>query len=130
MPNPIRVVSLPNGSADIDGQQVNFTLASSGGKSFNFVAKIGILQQVIRALARMYAELESHLRATDGVAVAYAMAVAKTRIHKERWSDAVLMELTDQDGIPYLFQMTSQTASGIADQLKTESAKPTQTGTA
>jgi hypothetical protein len=44
------------------------------------------------------------------------------------WSDNVVVQWTTTQGIPYLFEIPSQTAVAIADRLKTEAAKPTRAG--
>jgi hypothetical protein len=78
----------------------------------------------------MVSELKRISAVSNAMEATPAELVTATHIHRERWANVVLMQLTTPTGIPYSFALSPQAASDIADQLKTESAKPHQTGTA
>jgi hypothetical protein len=59
-----------------------------------------------------------------------AEKVESSHIQRDRWENVVIMQLTTPQGVPYTFSIPPEFAAEIADQLKTESAKPHQTGRA
>jgi hypothetical protein len=123
------VTGLPGGAIDLEKGEILFELAISNGQSLSCIARMGPISQVIGGLARMRLTLEAHLRSQNAIEISPAEQVAQSLIHKERWSDNVMMVLTTPEGVPYTFALPCQIAAEIADQLKTESAIPTQTGT-
>lgn len=130
MPKRLRVTGLPEGSVDVDKQELNFTISVSEGKPTLFVAKFGVAAQVIGALGRMLTELRAQLDKKGGIASVAAEQVAAAHIQKDRWTDVVLVQLITPRGVPYSFAVRCQDAADIADRLKIESAKGTQSGIA
>lgn len=130
MPKRLRLIGLPEGSVNVDAQELNFTLSVSEAKPIALVAKFGIAVQVISALGRMLSELRAQLDKQGGMAPVAAEKIVASHIQKERWSNVVLLQLITPQGVPYSFAVRCQDAADIADRLKTESAKPTQSGSA
>ena len=130
MRQPLRVAGLTDGSVDLDKKELSFTLSIRGRDPYRFVADFGAATQVIGALGRMWAEFRSRLDQQGGVAPISAEQVSASHVQKERWTDVVLLQLITPAGIPYSFAIPTRDAADIADRLKTESAIPTQTGSA
>lgn len=126
-----RLLGLVGGKINPATSEMLFDLSvATGGKPLSFIATYGVASQVISGLARMLKGLSDELARTQGVQGISAEQVQIVHVHKERWEDIVILRLTTPTGIPYAFQLSPQQAAETADQLKTESTKPTQTGRA
>jgi hypothetical protein len=131
MPKIHRIAAIPGGGVDPTNLEIKFDLATLDGSPISCVMKYGAATQVIGALGRMFSELQRHVETQKGQMDAVAAeTVAAAHIQKDRWMDLVIFQLTTPQGIPYNFVMPSRVASDISDRLKTESAKPHQTGSA
>ena len=76
-------------------------------------------------------ELRSQLDARGGgMAPVAAERASVSHVQKDRWSDVVLLQLITPRGVPYSFAIPCQAVANIAARLRTESDKPTATGTA
>lgn len=117
----LRLTGLPEGAVDTKAAEVRFTLTASTGQPVAFVARYGVLSQVIAGLARMAAELRRALQDADALEAAPAEEVTEGYIRKDRWRNAVVMELETAPGTRYRFALPSEVARDIADRLKTES---------
>ena len=125
-----RLTGLPKGAVDTQEREIQFELSVAHERPLSFVARYGPAAQVISGLGRMLAELRRVLDEAKGMESTAAEAVATVQVQRDRWHDVVLVHLTTPEGVPYTFALPPQVAIGIADQLKTESAKPHQTGNA
>jgi len=68
--------------------------------------------------------------ATGEVALVAPLTLEGVHVQKDQWSDAVLLSLTTNQGIPYIFQIPSQNAVEIGNQLKNEGSRDTEMGNA
>ena len=109
---------------------VHFTLAVSEGPPISLVARYGVASQVIAGLGRMLLQMREALEKEKSTETVAAETVVDVHVQKERWSDMVLVQMMTPHGIPYTFAIPTQAAGEIADRLKIESAKPTETGRA
>lgn len=127
---PRQVKGVTKGSVHTGKLELNFTLSLADGRDLDYTAEYGPASQVISALGRLFVELQKAAAAAEGTLMRATAAekVAMTHIQKDRWSDVVLLQLTTPQGVPYTFELPPRLASEIADQLKTESAKPHQAG--
>ena len=130
MPRVQRLVAMDRGAVDPEKHEIHFTLKVSDAPPITLIARYGPAAQLVAHLAKMVSALNQILAGSNVMEATPAELVAATHIQRERWANVVLMQLTTPTGIPYTFALSPQTASDIADQLKTESAKPHQTGTA
>jgi len=119
-----RLVGLESGAVDTVAHEIHFVLTVSGRPPMAFVAKYGPAAQVIGALGRMFVELRRILTEANTAKAIAAEKVASSHVQKDRWENVVLMQLTTPEGVPYTFSLPPHVAAGIAEQLKTESAKP------
>jgi hypothetical protein len=115
---------------DTKTNEIQFDLALEDGKSLNLIGSYGSVAQITGALGGMLLQLRQILHSKKGMASVAGEQVHSSHIQKDRWTDTVIVQLTTPSGIPYTFGIPTRVASEIADQLKTESAKPTQTGRA
>lgn len=125
-----RIVGLSGGGVDTVSHEIQFELTITGQAPMTFVAEYGPAAQVIGALARMNLELRRVLLEAQGIKSVPAEKIASSHVQKDQWENMVIMQLTTPQGVPYTFAIPPQDAAGIAEQLKTESAKPHQTGRA
>jgi hypothetical protein len=125
-----RLTGLPNGQLDTETKEITFELAVTDRPPISFTMTYGPAAQIIGALGRMFLELQKVLWAEKGMQTAGGESVAVSHIQKDRWQNVVVLQLTTPAGVPYTFVLTPQDAADIGDQLKTESAKPHQVGTA
>jgi len=125
-----RVVGIGSGSVDTKAHEINFELTVAGRPPMAFIAEYGPASQITGALGRMLLQLRDVLIAANVMKGVSAESVASSHVQKDRWADRVIMQLTTPHGIPYTFALPPQIAASIAEQLKTESAKPHQTGSA
>jgi hypothetical protein len=130
VPRTHRLTGTPGGEIDHDKQEIRFSLNVSEGKPISFVAKFGVAAQVTAGLSRMVLELRRILASPGVTETMAAEEVSEAQAHKERWQDKVLLQLVTPLGTHYTFALPTTLASEIAERLKTESAKPTNVGTA
>ena len=94
----VRVTGLRDGGIDLDKQEVHFELSTSEARKA-FSASYGVGAQVMGALTRMVSELKRHLdQRVTGMAATGAEQVAAAHVQKDRWPDAVLLQLTTPAG--------------------------------
>lgn len=123
-----KLVGIPKGHVDTEKDEIHFTLNMSDREPLSFVARYGAAAQVISSLGRMFLELQKILRQKNKMESIAAEELHSTVIYKEKFSDRVILQIVTDKGVPYTFALPTKDAADIADQLKTESAKPTQTG--
>ena len=126
----LRLISLPEGTVDTEKHEISFVLDVDGNRPFSFVAKYGVAAQITSSLGKMVSELHEFLVATKGTESTAAEPVASFHVQKDQWSQEVLLMLMTPRGVPYTFALPHLAAVEIANQLKTQSGKATQTGTA
>ncbi len=78
----------------------------------------------------MVRELEVTMRSQNVAANTAVEKIAEAHVQKERWQDLVILRFVSADGVPYTFGIPTAEAAQLAEMLKTESVKPTQTGRA
>jgi hypothetical protein len=123
-----RVLGLGTGGVDTETEEIIFDLTIDGRAPMSFVFEYGAAAQVIGALGRMFVELRRVLTERQPIKQASAEVVQSSHVQKDRWENLVIMQLTTPQGVPYTFAIDPQFAAEIGEQLKTESAKPHQTG--
>jgi hypothetical protein len=94
------------------------------------VASYGVAAQISSGLGTAIQILRMELAVQGAMEPVAPLQIQVADIQKEQWSDAVVMQLITDLGVPYIFQFPSQKAFEIADRLKTEAAKPTRAGNA
>ena len=125
MPKVHRLLGLPDGAVDTAKQEINFTLAVSSEQPLRFIAKIGVAEQVIAALAPMIRALrQPHSQAIS------AETVAEYLVQRDAHGGPVIVRLVTPHGVPHTFAIPVDAAADIAARLKTESAKPIRAGNA
>jgi len=130
MPEPHRLIGLPGGAVDTINHQILFELAVTDGEPIAFVVEYGPATQVVSALGRMLAELRRILMTAQASKCIVAEKVASSHVQKDSWENIVIMQLMTPQGTPYTFALPPHDAAEIANQLRIESAKPHQAGTA
>jgi hypothetical protein len=130
MASPQRVNGLPTGHMDGANHEIFFELSTPQGHKLPFVAKFGVASQIVSSLARMVRQMEGIMRSQNVAASTAVEMVAEAHVQKERWQDLVILRFVSAGGVPYTFGIPSAEAAQLAEMLKTESAKPTQTGNA
>jgi hypothetical protein len=130
MPEPHRLIGLPAGTVDRVTHEINFVLAVADREPIAFVVEFGPAAQVVSALGRMLSELRRILMTSQTSKSIVAEKVASSHVQKDSWENLVIMQLMTPQGTPYTFALPPQDAAEIANQLRTESAKPHQVGSA
>jgi hypothetical protein len=130
MPRPYRLLGLGNAQIDLPNREVHFEFTATDKRIVKFVAEYGALAQITGALGKLFSEFRRVLAPSGTMTPIAAEEVATSHVQKDQWANAVLMQLTTPLGVPYTFSLSPQGAAHIAEQLKTESAKPYQAGTA
>ena len=130
MAEAVRLTGLGNGEADLDQQEVRFTLTDTLFQNFEFVAAAGVAEQITSALSRMCTSLREAGIAGNVTRLSAAEPVAEAIVHRERLRDLVLLQLITPSGTPYTFALDRHAAIDISDRLKTESAKDVPKGMA
>ena len=125
-----KVQGIANGGVHRGKFELYFTLTLEDGSKLDFTAEYGPASQVVGALGRLFSELQRAAAAAEGspIRATAAEKVGATLIEKDRWSNAVLLQLTTPQGVPYTFELSPQHAAEMADRLRVESAKPHQVG--
>jgi hypothetical protein len=123
-----KVLGIGRGGVDTENDEMQFELSIDGRPAMNFIAGYGAATQITRALGRMFFELQRILLEKKAMKPVGGEKIGASHIQRDRWKNQVIMQLTTPEGIPYTFVMPPQIADEIANQLKTESAKPHQTG--
>ncbi len=126
MPKPTRITRMPRGAADLEKQEVHFTLDSSFGKQIECVAKVNIVEQIIAALAPIVLTL----REKAGAQEMFAERVASSFVRYDPMREHVVMRLTTDKGVTQTFAFPRSVAASIADQLRTESEQEPSVGQA
>ena len=130
MPTPHRLSGIANGAIDTQEHEIKFDISTGDGKQIAFVSKYGPACQLAASLGRMIFELRKILDNQKKMETIAAEKVVEVSIQKDKWSDIVLLQLMTENGIPYAFALPLQSATDIADRLKTESSKKAHVGNA
>ncbi len=130
MAETIRLTGLGSGEADVDQQEVSFTLTSTLFQNFEFVAAAGVAEQITSALSKMCTTLREAAIAGNVIRSTSAEEVAAVIVQRERLHDLVLLQLITPSGTPYTFALDRHAAIDISERLKTESAKGVPRGAA
>lgn len=125
-----RALGVSSGSINLDTREISFALSIAGRPPMEFVSEFGPATQIIGALGRMFFGLQQRLAGEKGMTTVAGEQVQASHIQKDQWKDVVIMQLTTPQGVPYTFALPPKMAVDISEQLKTESAKPHQTGRA
>jgi hypothetical protein len=120
-----RVIGMPSGIADIPRRDIRFELALNAGRSLPLVARFGVAEQIIAALAVLLADLRHALIDEGATEALAAQAVESAMVQKDPFSDRVILHLLTPQGVPYVFGIPAQNAADIADQLRTAGAQAT-----
>lgn len=119
-----RVAGLPRGEIIEKDGDIAFDF-NAGHKTLQFVARIGVVEQIIAALGRICAEVRPGTRIFGGAERVHTAAVQVAPLQ-----DMVLLELMSDRGVPSRFAMTRSEALEMAAELKTRSERPTPSGQA
>ena len=130
MAEAIHLTGLGKGTADVDKQEVSFTLTDTQFQNLEFVAAAGVAEQITSALSKMCTTLRDAAIAGNVIRPSAAEPVAAAIVQRERLHDVVLLQLITQSGTPYTFALDREAATDISARLKTESAKDVPKGTA
>ena len=130
MAKPKRVVGLPNGAANLETQEVFFTLSISPERRMECVAKAGVAEQIISALASMCAKLREAAIESGTIRPTSAETVTASMVQRERLHDVVLLQLVTDRNVPHTFALSREAAIDIAARLKTESERDVSLGSA
>jgi hypothetical protein len=125
-----RLTGMPQAIPNGDTKDIRFTLTTSEGPPLTCVARYGVIAQIAAGLGTALRVLQMALTSENATELVAVENLEDVHIQKDRWSDIVVLLLTTVQGIPYVFQVPSQSASEIADLLKSEATKPTQIGNA
>ena len=123
-----RLTGMPQAVPNANTKDVRFVLSVSEGAPIMCVANYGVAAQIASGLGSAIRVLRMALASDGTMEPIAAEEIREIHVQKDQWSDVVLVQLTTVLAIPYTFQISSQMAAEIADRLKTESEKPTQTG--
>jgi len=119
---PVRTKGITQGAADLDRNDVMFTLDTERGP-IHMVANLGAVQQLLAALAPMAAAVRENVGKSGASYSTAAQKVAEASIHAERYANLVLMQLVTTHGVPHIFALEPDNADKIAGALKTQSAQ-------
>jgi hypothetical protein len=125
-----RVAALAGGQVNLDTKDIEFDLTLSDRQTLALVATYGSAAQITSALGGMLKALRGALDSERGMATIAGERVEGCHIQKDRWKDEVILQLITPSGIPYTFGIPTRDAAQIAERLRIDSAKPTQTGNA
>jgi hypothetical protein len=125
-----RLTGMPQAIPNSGTKDIRFVLSVENGEPIMCVARYGVAAQIAGGLGTALRVLQMALDSEGAMEQVAVEGLEQVHIEKDRWSDNVVLRLTTVQGIPYVFQVPSQSASEIADRLKTEAAKPTLTGRA
>lgn len=124
-----RVTGLPSGAVDLERQEVRFDLTVEG-RTMEFVAKAGVVDQIIAGLARAATTLREDAIKRGLPRPTAAETVAGAMISRERVHDLVMMQLVTDRQVPYTFVMSRHAAIDISARLKTEAERDVTLGSA
>lgn len=125
MATTFRLAGLSGGDLDHKSQDITFRLAVEDGRLLQFVAKIGVAEQISSGLARM----ATGLRQRKPQAI-IAEEVSGYLVKRDAFGGPVLLRLITRAGVPHTFALPAGSAIDIADRLKTESEKHQTSGSA
>jgi hypothetical protein len=124
-----RVNAMKHGSVNLDTDEITFDLiVETKQDPISFIVSYTSFMQILYGLGKLHATVQRSLREKKSMQAISAEDVAVTHIQKDRWKDVVLLQITNSEGVPYTFAIPPDIAIDMAEQLKTESAKPHQTG--
>ena len=115
-----RLLGLPSCVIDTHTNEIKFDLAVSGGKPVSFIAKYGVMAQMLAGLARPASQLRDRLNSIGTHDTVYPEAIVEAGIQQNKITGVILVELINPEGIPYIFALPPQTAIQLADLLKSE----------
>jgi len=124
---PKRVIAFPRGAADLTNGEVRFTLQVSEGQLLDFVATLGIGEQIISNLSWICAQL----KATEILrAVPMIQAVSLEVQPDPGPTSDVLVKIETPEGVPFYFVLSREVAASAAANLKIQSERDARSGSA
>jgi hypothetical protein len=130
MATPQRVTGITGGHVDTEAREISFDLSTPQGTKIPLSAKFAGAQQIVSSLAVMVKKLDAVMRAKGEMAAVSVEQIAEIDVKQERWEGRILIWIRTAEGVPHVFALPAQSASELADRLKTESARSTQPGNA
>lgn len=123
-----RVTGLASGAIDLAKADIRFALSRANGDTFDLVANIPAVEQIIGALARMSAEASARLAGQSAAMAAETLAAAE--LQRDQVGTKMVLTLISDRGVPFRFAIDAQQAANIAARLQTESARARPSGNA
>ena len=117
------ITGMPQAVPNIVKKVIRFTFTTVEGNIFSFEAPFGVAGQVAAGLGMALRVLRTALSSQNAVEPVAAEPIQQVHIQKAFLTDDVIVQLTTHSGIPFSFQIPSQSAEEIADRLKTEAQK-------
>jgi hypothetical protein len=116
----MRTKGISAGTADLEKNEVNFTLDTDRG-AINLIANLGAAQQMLSALAPMAAVLRENANRPGSTYVTAAEEVAEANVAIERFEKVVMLQIVTSTGVPHTFALPPEAADEIAGRLKKQS---------
>jgi hypothetical protein len=130
MSDNVRLTGLPQATPNVESKDVSFTLLVDKGDPIPCVASYGVAVQIAAALGTALNILQLAIDASHGAEKMAVEQLQNVNAQRDLFSESVVLRLTTVQGIPYLFELPCQSALQLAEKLKSEAAKPIQTGRA
>ncbi len=116
---------LKDGSTDTQKREVHFTLSVKNGPASDFVGEVGVIEQIISALATMAKGLRQ-----PRPQMVSGEAVKEYTVQRDAFGGPVILRLGTELGVLHTFALPQAVALDISDRLKTASEKVVPKGTA
>lgn len=127
-----RVIGIVEADIDPNKQLFQITLKAKNNSTLPFTCDVGTAEQMAAALSSLVYQMRQ-VRADSGKSNATTVAaeeVAQYQVTLDPWAKTVLLRFVNKKVVTHTFAIPQDAANGMAERLKTESAKGGQTGTA
>jgi hypothetical protein len=121
---------MPQATTDGNTEDIRFVLDVKDDSPINCVADYGTASQIASGLGNAIRFLRAALSAKGAVVPLSVEHLSTFHVERNLLEEEVVMTVTTASGIPYLFQLPTQVALELSDQLRTEALKANPMGNA
>jgi hypothetical protein len=130
MPDPIRLTGMPQAIPNGITEDIRFILETGADNPIYCIADYGTASQIASGLGNAIRILRAAFAAKGSVVPISAEYLSTIHVDRALLSEAIVMTMTTAAGVPFVFQLPTQVALELSDQLRTEALKATPTGNA
>jgi hypothetical protein len=128
MPDPIRLTGMPQAVPNGHTEEIRFVLEVGADNPIYCIADYGTASQIASGLGNAIRLLRASMSAKGSVVPVSAEHLSTIHVDRALLSEAVVMTVTTAAGVPFVFQLPTQVALELSDQLRSVALKAAPIG--